>query len=101
MTRTSTTCCTLAPQSTHEPGCRRWGWVLVAGTRFQFHRVGRARMSLYAELHANGQFGEVGCNRLFELARQELRLFPDLRAATSDDAVIWGYVAEFLIGRGA
>lgn len=58
-------------------------------------------MNLYAELHANGQFGDVGCNRLFELTRQELRLFPDLRAAISDDAVIWGYVAEFLLERGA
>lgn len=58
-------------------------------------------MTLYSELHDNGQFGEVGYNLLFELTRQELRLFPDLRSTTSDDNAIWDYVGDFLVERGA
>jgi hypothetical protein len=44
-------------------------------------------MSPYAELHADGQFGEAGYNLLFVLARQELRRFPVLQVATADDVI--------------
>src|SRR5258708_13336985 len=57
-------------------------------------------MTPYAELHANGQFGEAGYNLLFELTRQELRLFPSLQPATGGDNAIWDVVGDFLVERG-
>jgi hypothetical protein len=58
-------------------------------------------MTPYAELYANGQFGEAGYNLLFELTRQELRLFPDLRPATADHYAVWDFVGDFLVDRGS
>jgi len=57
-------------------------------------------MSPYAELHADGQFGEAGYNLLFVLARQELRRFPVLQVATADDDAVWDVVGDFLVERG-
>jgi hypothetical protein len=57
-------------------------------------------MSPYAELHADGQFGEVGYNLLFTLACQELRRFPALQVATADDDAVWDVVGDFLVERG-
>jgi hypothetical protein len=58
-------------------------------------------MALYAELYANGQFGEASYNLLFELTRQELRLFPGLRPATADRDAVWDFVGDFLVDRGS
>ena len=57
-------------------------------------------MTPYAELRADGQFGEAGYNLLFVLARQELRQFPALRPAPADDDAVWDVVGDFLINRG-
>ena len=58
-------------------------------------------MTPYAELRANGQFGAAGYSLLFELTRQELRLFPNLRPRTTDGDAIWDMVGDFLVERGA
>lgn len=57
-------------------------------------------MSPYAELHADGQFGEVGYHLLFSMARQELRRFPGLQYGAGDDDEVWGAVGDFLGERG-
>jgi hypothetical protein len=58
-------------------------------------------MSSYAELHADGQFGEAGYNLLFRLTRQELRRFPVLRHDPADDDAVWDVVGDFLVARGS
>ena len=58
-------------------------------------------MAPYAELYASGQFGEAGYDLLFELTRQELRLFPGLQPATADHDAVWDFVGDFLVDRGS
>jgi hypothetical protein len=58
-------------------------------------------MSPYAELHADGQFGEAGYNLLFRLARQELRRFPVLQLDPADDDTVWDVAGDFLVARGS
>jgi hypothetical protein len=56
-------------------------------------------MSPYAELHADGQFGEAGYHLLFGLVRHELRRFPGLQYGAGEDDV-WDAVGDFLAERG-
>lgn len=58
-------------------------------------------MSPYAELHADGQFGEAGYHLLFSLARQELRQFRGLQYDAGDDDEVWGAIGDFFSARGA
>lgn len=58
-------------------------------------------LSAYAELHANGRFGEAAYHLLFELARQELRRFPVLRQNPADEDAVWDVVGDFLVSRGS
>jgi hypothetical protein len=91
-------------------------WACHPGCRSRFRQLGPTHgtalnlpvqtgsdgsgMSPYAELHADGQFGEAGYNLLFSLARQELRRFPGLQVATADDDAVWDVVGDFLVERG-